>query len=92
MTTIGDPSSEAINGNGAPDPETPVKTPDLSIRTPERSPPTDPSYFPNVPSAIVTAEHEAGSAEIEKTLNINHLAFKRDPPVARGPYFSTQVE
>lgn len=49
----------------------------------------------NVPTdASSDARQESGLAN--GTLNgvpdIDKLAFKRDPPVARGPYYSTQVE
>jgi len=90
MTTARDPAG-AINGNGASDPDSPSKTPDISIRAAEESPLPDHSYFPNTLPPAVVAQNEAGGENVGNS-DINKLAFKRDPPVARGPYFSTQVE
>ena len=90
MSTPVNPAG-AINGNGASDQATPSKTPHLNIQPPpEAAPLADHSYMPNVPP-LATAQDEAGG-ENDDNLDINKLAFKRDPPVARGPYFSTQVE
>jgi hypothetical protein len=49
----------------------------------------------NVPVAVSSdAEKDPGPANGNSNgiLHIDKLAFKREPRVARGPYYSTQVE
>ena len=90
MATVGSPSG-AINGNGTPDPAAPSKDPEVSSnKLPEGTPLADPPQLLSVPPAVI-AQNDTGS-ENDRSANINRLAFKRDPPVARGPYYSTQVE
>jgi hypothetical protein len=63
-------------------------------------PPSDPASITggdarNVQFALSSdPEKDTGPAngKTKAGLNINSLPFKRDPPVARGPYYTTQVE
>lgn len=74
---IMDPASLGTNHNdNVPSKAMAVEGPDIS--------------FEDMPPPSPKGDSTYDVAEI--ITNINQLAFKRDPPVAKGPYYSTKVE
>ncbi|KAG9245954.1 hypothetical protein BJ878DRAFT_499088 [Calycina marina] len=87
-TSVADEPIFATNATSHPDI---IKNPELNRgRFQDGSPQQTTSYFRSPEGGgNASAEHVIRS---EPVTNINDLSFIRDPPVARGPYYSTQVD
>ena len=92
-----EPPAGVFNGNGAPNPDILVTTPDaLTDDVPFRvteSGDTPRSPTRDVPPVFAQGDSDVGNGGAEGITNINKLDFfTRDPRIAKAPYCMTQVE